>query len=272
MDLRHVMIVGLCTLCPGGPALAFDPARCTNTVLADGLAGDIAPDLPIRLAADPGLFGGMVQCQLSRRADGRIDLMAFEFIANEGDRVSVNYLTSGVVMMLQTPDGQGIGRIAMCRPGDPGAQCYADLFIDGTLVVEMGMASDPAANLLGLVADVRAMLAGTDMAGDFAAADPAARSVTLSLSGREAPYMMTPLAGQDGFYALADMDALRDFYDRIATGLPTGRPGLKLDVTLQDAAGPRIHSSEQTAETLGFIIDATVTIGEAVLAQAPAKR
>lgn len=83
---------------------------------------------------------------------------------------------------------------------------------------------------------------------------------------------MTPPAGQDSFYALTDMGALRDFCDRLATGLPTGRPGLKLDVTLQDAAGLRIHSSEQTAETLGFIVDATVTIGEAVLAQAAVKR
>lgn len=175
-------------------------------------------------------------------------------------------------MMLQTADGQGIGRIAMCRPGYPGAQCYADLFIDGSLVIEMGMASDPAANLLGLVADVGAILSETDMAGDFSAAPFAARSVTLSLSGRDAPYVMTPLAGQDGFYALTGMGALLAFYDRLATGLPEGRPGLKLDIVLQDATGPRIHSSEQTAETLAFIVDATVTIGEAVLAEAPAKR
>lgn len=92
MDLRHVTLLSLCALCLGSPALAFDPARCTNIVLADGLTGVSAPTVPIRLAADPGLFGGNVECQLSRRADGQIDLMAFEFVAIDGDRVSVNYL------------------------------------------------------------------------------------------------------------------------------------------------------------------------------------
>jgi hypothetical protein len=267
MDLRKIVPLVCALLLPCAPAHAFDPARCTNIVLAEGLTGVTAPTGPVRLAADPGLFGGAVECQLSQRADGGIELMAFEFIANEGDRVSVNYLAAGVVMMLQTPDGQGIGRIAMCRPGDPGAQCYADLFINGALVVEMGMAIDPARNLLGLVADVGGILAGTEMAGDFATAPPSARSVTLSLSSRDAPFVLTPLSGQPGFFALSDMSELRAFYAMLVQGLPSGRPGLKLDIVLQDASGSRIHSSEQSAETLSFILNSAVTMGEAILAE-----
>jgi hypothetical protein len=246
------------------PAFAFDPARCAEVRRAEGLDPAAMPTPPVHLAAEPGLFGGEVGCQLSFRSDGGVDLMAYEFVPNEGDMLSVNYLASGVVVMLQTAGGEAVGRVLMCRPGAPGVQCHADLFVDGTLTFELGMGASAADEVMGLWADVPAMLSAEPV--------PAlVREVTLSLAGQADLWPMSVLNPQDGSWALADVADVVELFREVTMAREGEAPGLKLDVAYDTPTGPRILSREQDGETLRFILDAAVTIGTAIQRQETAQ-
>jgi hypothetical protein len=192
--------------------------------------------------------------------------MAYEFVPNEGHMVSVNYLTSGVVVMLQTAEGEAVGRILMCRPGPPGVQCHADLFVDGTLTFELGMGAGAADEVMGLWADVPAMLAGEP----GVPVPTRVREVTLSLAGRAGPWSLRVLNAADGSWSLPDVADVVTLFRAVTTAPEDAAPGLKLDIAFDSASGPHLYSFEQTGETLRFVLDAALIVGNAIREQAAA--
>lgn len=243
-----------------GTAAAFDPATCPNVVRDPTVPADAMP-AAVTLAAQPGLFSDDIECHIGPLQDGSIGLGVVEYLPNGDGWVTVSYLRDGVVMELLEPDGRVGPRVAQCVLGAPGVQCLADLFIDDSLVLTFGMGDTPDDTQMSLTTDLDRLLPDVDLSR----IPPADRIVALRLSTVETPFRLLPMEGHPTVHALFDGASLLAFWIALAE-LPHGTaPGLGLRVTLPESdSRSTIHSFEQAADRLQFVVQAARHIGSAM--------